>query len=260
MKNRGLTSLIIATIAVASVITINQLFSLELGNKITTTLSPVGVVISTTGQRIGGFFGGIGRIGTLQKDNKVLEDKLNTALVEIARLTEAKKENDSLKRDLGYKQTTSLDLVAGYVAYFDSSLRDGITVLVDDAAGIEIGNVVLAEGFLVGRVSRIEGRNVHVLLTTDSLSSIPATIQNKTITGIAKGKIGSGLTMEQVPQSDNVVKEDIVVTSGLGGEIPKGLIIGKVEEVKKISGSIFQGIILQPMLGLTTLERVMIAR
>jgi len=175
-------------------------------------------------------------------------------------LSEAKKENDSLRLDLGFKQSSPLDLVAAEVAFFDPSLKDGITVRVESPAGIKVGAVVLSQGYLVGRVAEINGNNIKVLLTTDSMSSLPATLQGKDITGIARGKIGNGLTMEQVPQSDNVAKGDTVVTSGLGGDLPKGLILGKVESVQKVSGSIFQSVILRPAVEFTRIQRVMIAR
>lgn len=260
MKIKNFTSIIVVVLVMAAIVTANQVFGLGLGKKVASVLSPVGVVVSSTGQHVGSFFSNIVHIGSLQRQNNDLNSRLNASLAEIARLTEAKKENDSLRRDLEFKQTGILNLVPGYVAYFDPSLRDGITVRVDDMADIKVGNVVTAEGFLIGRVSRLDGNTVQVLLTTDSSSAVPATLQNKTITGIAKGKIGNGLTMEQVPGSDVVVEDDIVITSGLGGDIPKGLIIGRVDTVQKISGSIFQSVTLQPMLEFTKLERVMIAR
>lgn len=260
MKAQKKTGIIVASMIVIAIVASDHFFSLGLGKKATILLSPIGVVISTTGEKIGGFFGNLAHIGSLQRENKDLSDKYNAALAEIARLTEAKKENDSLRASLGFKQSSNLDLVMADVAYFDPGLKDGITVTVDDASGIEVGNVVLAEGFLVGRVEKIDGKSIKVLLITDSTSSIPATIQNKNITGIAKGVIGNGLVVEQIPQSDSVTKGDTVVTSGLGGDLPKGLIIGTVDEVQKISGSIFQSVTLQPMVEFTRLERVMIAR
>lgn len=260
MKSQHVISTIITIIIVIGVIVADQTLSLGIGKRVTNILAPVGVVVSTTGNQIGGFFGNIAHIGVLQKENKDLNNKLNSALTEVARLTEAKKENDSLRVDLGFKQSSGLDLVFANVAYFDPSLRDGITVTVTDNNGIKIGNVVVSQGFLIGRVAQINGNSIKVLLITDSTSSIPVTLQGKDITGIAKGKIGNGLTMEQVPQSDNVVKGDMVVTSGLGGDLPKGLILGKVDEVQKVSGSIFQSVTLQPMIEFTRIERVMIVR
>lgn len=260
MKVRNYLGIFVTTLFVAFVVATNQIFSLGIGEKIVTFISPVGIVVSTTGKQISGFFGNLGHIGSLQRENKDLEYRLDSALTEIARLTESKKENESLRADLGFKQSSSLDLVPADVAYFDPSLRDGITVRVTNSEGIKVGNVALSRGFMIGRVSEINGNNVKILLITDSTSALPSTLQNKNITGIAKGKIGNGLTMEQVPQSDNVVSGDTVVTSGLGGDIPKGLILGKVDEVQKVSGSIFQNVILRPAVDFTLIERVMIAR
>jgi rod shape-determining protein MreC len=260
VKVRNYLGIFITTLFVVFVVVANQIFSLGMGEKITTFISPIGIVVSTTGKQISSFFGNVTHIGSLQRENKDLEGRLDSALAEIARLTESKKENDSLRADLGFKQNSSLNLVPADVAYFDPSLRDGITVKVASSDGIKVGNVALSQGFMIGRVSEISGNNIKILLITDSTSALPATLQSKDITGIAKGKIGNGLTMEQVPQSDNVVSGDTVVTSGLGGDIPKGLILGKVEEVQKVSGSIFQNVIVRPAVEFALIERVMIAR
>lgn len=258
--NKKLFSIVITVVLLASIITADQMLQLGLGKKVSSLIAPVGIVFSVTGQKVSNFFGNITHIGSLQRENKDLTDKLNSALTEIAGLSEAKKENDSLRLDLGFKLSSPLSLVPANVAYFDPSLRDGITVKTDSVTGIKIGNVVLAQGFLIGRVAAINGNSIRVMLITDSLSTIPATIQNKDISGIAAGKIGNGLTMEQVPQGDAVVKGDSAITSGLGGDLPKGLILGRVDEVQKIAGSIFQQVAIQPMVDFTSLERVMIAR
>jgi rod shape-determining protein MreC len=260
LKNKKLFSVIITVIFLVILMLVDQIFKLGIGKKASSILSPVGVVFSTTGENITGVFSGITHIGSLQKENSELTSKLNAALAEIAELSAAKKENDSLKLDLGFKQSSSLDLVPAVVAYFDPSLRDGITVRVDNAAGLKNGDVVMAEGFMIGRVSDINGNNIRILLITDSTSAIPVTLQDKDVTGIATGKIGNGITMEQVPQSDSVQKGDLVTTSGLGGDLPKGLILGKVDSVQKVAGSIFQQINLLPMTEFTKLERVMIVR
>jgi rod shape-determining protein MreC len=260
MKNKKLLSVIITVVFIAILVLANQFFNLNLGEKASNILSPVGIVFSTTGEEISSFFGNITHISSLQKENNVLTDKLNSALAEIATLSEAKKENDSLRLELGFKQSSPFDLIPATVAYFDPSLRDGITVEVDDTTGLKNNDVVLSEGFLIGRIADINGTSIRVLLITDSTSAIPVTIQDKDITGIAMGKIGNGLTMEQVPQSDSVQKGDLVITSGLGGDLPKGIILGKVDVVQKVAGSIFQQISLQPMVEFTKLERVMIVR
>jgi len=260
MKTKKLAPIIITVLIVFALIASDTIFNIGALKYVGSLTAPVGIVVSTTGSKFAGFFGGLGNIGNLQKDNNNLRDKLDAALAEVSVLSQAKKENDSLRADLGFKQTSLLDLVTATVVSYDPSLKNGINVAVTNSTGINKGDPVIAQGFMIGRVVEINGNVIKVLLITDSSSAIPATILNKDITGIAKGKIGNGLIMEQVPQNDGVAQDDTVVTSGLGGDLPKGLILAKVSQIQKVSGSIFQQIELRPMVDFSKLERVMIAR
>ena len=126
--------------------------------------------------------------------------------------------------------------------------------------GIQVGAVVIAQGFLVGKIKSTTEHTSRIILITDPESATPAMIAVKNITGIVKGKIGGGLTLDQVPQNDKVNVGDLIATSGLGGEVPKGILMGKAEVIQQISGSIFQAIEVQPMVDLNKLERVMIIK
>jgi rod shape-determining protein MreC len=99
-----------------------------------------------------------------------------------------------------------------------------------------------------------------VTLITDSTSAIPSEVSGKNVIGITKGVIGNGLQLDQVPQSEEVLKDDLIITSGLGGELPKGIILAKVGEIQKVSGSIFQQIELLPMVDFAKISKVMIAK
>ena len=239
---------------------VDSTFHLGLGRGLQSFFTPVTIVVSDAGSSISGFFGGIGNIGNLQKENADLKDKLNSALAEIASIQTAKDENESLKKDLGFKDSSNLTLVPGIVVSYDPTLHSGINVRVDSASGITVGKPVIAEGYLIGRVSSVSGNVVKVSLIVDSTSAIPAIVLGKNISGIATGVIGNGLLMDQVPQSDAVAKDDLVVTSGLGGDLPKGIIIAKVGDISKVSGSIFQNVELLPMVDFSKIERVMIAK
>lgn len=234
-------------------------FNLNISKTIQRFFSPVSIVISDTGSAISEFFNSIGNIGKLQKENANLKNQLNSALVEIASIKTAKEENDSLRKDLGFKNSSNLNLIPGIVVSYDTTLRSGINVRMESVSGIKKGQPVMSEGYLIGRVSEVSGNIVKVELIVNSTSAIPATVLGKDITGIAKGIIGNGLIMDQVPQSETIAENDIVVTSGLGGDLPKGLIIGKVGEISKVSGSIFQSVELLPMVDFSKVERIMIA-
>jgi rod shape-determining protein MreC len=200
-------------------------------------LNPIGTVFNEAGTGVAGFFNNLTKIGTLPRENKDLQDKLDRAMTEIARLSAAQKENEELRANLNFKKTTNLTLVGANVVFFDpNNIRETITIDVGKNDGLKKGDVVLARGFLVGKIREITDRTARVILITDPDSAIPAQISELNITGIAKGKIGSGLILDQVPQSE------------------------KVDTVQQISGSIFQAIEIRPMVDLSQLEKVMVVR
>lgn len=261
MKRKNLNTIIFTCLLLVALVTVNNWFNLDFGGRLTSTFRPVGIVLNQAGVGISSFFGNIKNIGRLQKDNKELNDKLNVALAELARLNEAQKENSALKRDLGFKEETNYNLVAANVISFDpTNIRESITISAGKNDGLKEGDTVISEGFLIGKVMSVSPSTSKIRLISDSESAIPATLSNSSVTGIVKGRIGAGMTLEQVPQSEKVMVGDSVVTSGLGGEYIKGLVIGKVEEIQKISGSIFQLISIRPMVDLNKLERVMIIK
>lgn len=262
MKRKTITNFIIICMFIFAFLSIDGfLFKFNIVNSTVSYISPVGVVFSRIGTNVSGFVGNISKVGNLTKENEELQDRLDKALVEVSRLSVAQKENNELKADLNFKKTHDFDLVGANVVFFDpNNIRETITIDIGTVDGLQNGDAVLARGYLVGKVKNAVKHTSKVLLITDPESAIPAVIDGNGTTGIAKGKIGNGLILDQVPQSEKVKSGDIVTTSGLGGQLPKGLIIGRVETVKQISGSIFQEIILRPMVDLNLLDKVMVIK
>jgi rod shape-determining protein MreC len=261
MKRKSFSLMVLAAFMLVLGLFLDNYFNVGVISRAASLLKPVQIVAANVGNNITSGFSNFKNIGRLQNENKDLEEKLNNALQEIAKLSEAQKVNYSLKKELGFKATSNFSLIPAEVLSFDpNNVRDTIFLNVGAKDGIKTGQVVLAEGFLVGKITTVNTSTSKLMLISDPLSAIPAAISEGSSTGIVKGRIGSGLVMEQVPQSEKVDSGNTVVTSGLGGEFPKGLIIGKVDEVQKISGSIFQSITVRPEINLNGLERVAIIK
>jgi rod shape-determining protein MreC len=64
--------------------------------------------------------------------------------------------------------------------------------------------------------------------------------------------------MRYIPQGDTVVPGDMVLTSGLGGNFPKRLVIGQVSSVEQKDVEMFQEARLIPAVNLHDLETVMV--
>jgi rod shape-determining protein MreC len=64
--------------------------------------------------------------------------------------------------------------------------------------------------------------------------------------------------MEYIPQETEIDVGDIVLTSGLGGILPKGLVIGQVTEVVQRDYALFQAAVVRPAIDLSRLELVLV--
>ncbi len=226
---------------------------------LTRVLSPIGIVVSNSTSGIGSFLSNLSNIGKLQKENKQCEDRVNALETQVAAMKEQVKENEALKKELGFKQGSNFQTLAAEISFFDpTNIRETITINKGKADGVKTEMVVTNEGFLVGKVSEVHEKTSKIVLITDPLSSIPASFSNSSLSGLVQGQVGLGLVMTQIPIESEVKQGDAVVTSGIGGQYPKGLLIGKVESITKKNNSIFQTASLRSFINFAKLERVQI--
>ncbi len=200
----------------------------------------------------------MGGISKLARDNGKLAAELEKAQGEIAQLSEIKSEVDSLRERLAaplprQMQTTMASVIGhdGIVAAKNLIINSG------KEAGIEVGDAALSpEGSLIGRVSRVSKGSSEIMLITDDHSIVAARVAQSRVTGLLKGELGLGLKMTDIPQQDTVNEGDLVVTSGLAGDLPKGLAIGSIEAVQDEDNALFQVARLRPLASVVSLEFV----
>ena len=118
--------------------------------------------------------------------------------------------------------------------------------------------VVMTDAGVVGHVIHSSLNSSKVLLITDSRSAIDSVFQNTREPGVTVGT-GEGMCETKfVAITAEVKLGDKVVSSGLGGVFPKGLMIGTVMDVIKKKQDLFQNITITPSVNLSHLEEVAI--
>jgi rod shape-determining protein MreC len=130
-----------------------------------------------------------------------------------------------------------------------------VTINVGAQQGVEAGMSVVSGGAgLVGRVTQAAPRTAKVQLLTDPESAVAALLQTTRGTGLVVGQPDGTLRMMYIPQEEDVSVGDIVLTSGLGGLMPKGLVVGQVTGVEQKGYETFQTATVRPAVDLTRLE------
>ncbi len=174
-------------------------------------------------------------VDALQRENEMLRNEVKRLMAENVGLQELRRENERLRAQLGLQEThPGLELLPAEVVSRDSS---GTTQVVAINRGsrdrVSPGMAVIAPEGLVGRVTEVGSNFAKVLLIIDISSSVNAVIEESGADGIVVGQwqAGGWLKMRYIQQGQAVKPGDKVVTSGLGGGFPRGLLIGQVVNV-----------------------------
>lgn len=259
MTFRPFIAFLICTIIIISLIIFHQVGWLKPAEGIALKgLSPIGGFFYNIGKKTQGFFSFLGSIRDLERQNVELQEKVNELVVENVKLKEEERENEILREQLDFVKASEHKLLSAFVLAQDpSGIFQVVTIDRGEEDRVEVGMpVVVSGGILVGKVKETTNTTSKVLLITDSSSSLPAIIQESQATGVVKGEMKLGLVMEMIPQDAEVKNGDTVITSALGGEFPKGLVIGQVEEVQRHEGELFQKARIKPACDFKKLEMV----
>jgi rod shape-determining protein MreC len=87
---------------------------------------------------------------------------------------------------------------------------------------------------------------------------VSAVIQSSRAQGVVAGSADGTLTMEFVEGTADVKAGDLVMTSGVGGSLPQGEVIGRVVDVSNPAQDLYQSVHVEPLADLSSLEGVLI--
>jgi len=200
-----------------------------------------------------------GDLGVSRSQLEELRDQ-NTALrATVAELEEARLENVRLRRLVKLAQAAELKPVAARVIGRPTNAWEGvITIDRGSAEGIENGMPVVGPQGLLGQTVEVSPYSARVRLITDQRSGVAALVQRSRTAGIVHGSIEGQLTLDFVSREETVRAGDVVVTSGIGGVYPKGLVVGEVTAVDRGPGRLYQKIEMVPPGDLVGLEEVLV--
>lgn len=153
-------------------------------------------------------------------------------------------ENDELRQMLDLKKTqVDLTLIAASVSAKDpSGWYSTFTIDKGISDGIkEDQPVVNSNRELIGRIGRTGDNWAEVVTLLDPQASIGAMVKRSGAIGILEGntelRYSNKSRFGYLSRDTDITTGDYLETSGQGGIYPKGLIIGKIEEVKDDSST-----------------------
>ena len=160
-------------------------------------------------------------------------------------------ENAYLRQLLGAAQRVPVKSLMADILY---DTRDPFTrkIVLDRGLqhDIKAGQPVIDDVGVIGQVTRVFPLTSEVTLLTDKAQAIPVQVLRSGVRSIAYGRGQSNLMdLRYMPANADIIKGDVLVTSGIDGVYPAGLAVARVTEVQTQHSDSFARIVCVPVAG-----------
>lgn len=195
----------------------------------------------------------------VRRENVELRRQLAQFASEQARMRELESENHRLADLLELRDVLATKAVAVDVIGSDANALSR-TIIVGQGArgGLRRDMAVIADEGVVGRLMVVAPDAARVLLIDDHNSALDAVDQRSRARGIVAGVIDDGLTMKYVGRSEDLRPGDRIVTSGMDGIFPRGLLVGEVGRVSQEGAGLFLNVEVLPAVDFRKLEQLLV--
>lgn len=201
-------------------------------NKASLVMSPVGSFLVKQNVRFTNFFRNIRQISSLRQDKQNLQQELISLQQKLAEQESLRRENDALRQELGVAGVSrNFKKVLAHVIIQGSDPLDRcFTVDAGSNQGVKAGQPAVSQGFLLGRVISVRDNSAVVRSILSKESRIQAWIAESREKGLLVGD-GNTAFLSDINQGVTIKDRSVVETSGLGGSLPQGILIGQTDQI-----------------------------
>ncbi|MGE0452962.1 MAG: rod shape-determining protein MreC [Vicinamibacteria bacterium] len=202
----------------------------------------------------------------VREENRRLAERVEVLELLLQQKQDRVREADRLRGLLGLREAHALETVAAAVV-----ARQGQpwfrSVLVDRGrdSGIVLDAAAITPQGVAGRVVAVGPAAARVQLLLDRECAVGVLVERSRVTGVVQGQVGIGetgtgeLLMKYVPALADVTVGDRVLSSGLDGIYPKGLLVGEVVSVGRPAG-LFRDVIVAPAVAFDRVEELLLVK
>jgi len=205
------------------------------------------------------FFEDINNLKTENENLKKQNEELNKSLSELGII---KAENKTLREYANLSdEYTKYTTVPAYIIDRDwENLNSTIVINVGKREGVEANMPVVSADGVVGYVISSTETTAKVQPIIDPSSSISGIMSISRDNLIVKGELGKSneLKATYISADADLVLNDDVETSGIGGIYPKGLKIGKLLEIVEAENVTEKYAIIKPAVDFSKIETVLV--
>ena len=225
---------------------------------VATPLEAAGTWVTSPGRN---FFAWAGDLGVSRSQLQVLSEQNDELRARVIELEERHLTYDRLNELMSVVPTATPDdavLAAAVIGLPRNNYEQVIVLNRGTRNGVGLRMPVITHQGLLGVTIEVGPNYSKVRLITDQSQGVGALVQRGRYTGTVEGSLGGDLRLNFIPIYAEVEPGDVVLTSGMGGIFPKGLLIGEIVRVDEAHNTLYQMITLRSMIDMNSLEEVLI--
>ncbi len=232
------------------------------------TVGLVQGIVAKPANYITGIFNDINSLLNTYEENKRLKTRLEDFAVLQSEVNTLKNENDSL-RDIVDKKESLREydpIQATVIARNPDQWEEKIILDKGSSHGVEVNMAVMTAQGLIGKISLVTPltSEVELIQTNNPNFRVSAVIQgeNEEIFGLIEGfdVERNELIMKRIDSSFEFKEGELVISSGLGGIFPNGILIGEITEITTDDFGLTKMAYIKPAADFSMLQDVMIAK
>ncbi|MCK5465881.1 rod shape-determining protein MreC [Candidatus Parcubacteria bacterium] len=210
-------------------------------------INPAQKIFQAPSNKINSLFYTIKNINKFKEKNLDLQKENLDLIYENSLLKETQKENEILREQLRFSNDICLNeecinwKMGQVIGRNSDNYGEYLIIDLGKRQGVrENLAVTVSRGTLIGKITEVFNNSARVMLITNPESTVNSITKTTRANGVTKGSYATGVKLEMINQNERIFEDDIVITSGLEKEIPKGLIIGKIYSIEESANEIFK--------------------
>jgi rod shape-determining protein MreC len=149
-------------------------------------------------------------------------------------------------------------IAASVIGGDPSGWSKGVVINRGSSSGVREGMAVIHAGGVVGQVIAVQSDAARVLLVSDPTSGVDVLLQDSRARGVLEGTGDNVCELKFISKDSQVKTGETIITSGMDGVFPKGILVGWVTQTGQTPGSLFQAIEVRPAVDFSKLEEVLL--
>lgn len=224
-------------------------------------------IVTVPTNYIVGIFSNIDSLLNTYEENKRLKSQLEDFAVLQSELSDVKSENEKLRAlvDKSDSLKSFEPIQATVIARNPDQWEEKLIINKGSKHGVEKNMAVLTAQGLIGKIILVTDytSEVELLYTNNPNYRVSAMVQGKKeVYGLIEGydEERNELILKRIDSHFELKKGELVISSGLGGIFPKGVLIGEVTEVSTDDFGLTKMAYIKPAADFSIIEHVVIAK